>query len=94
MSKKPITEGNPALAFISSVDEEETTVKDSYTKTDRKTPAKANKQAQKKQEKDIKNYRINLALTSSLGEALKEEAWKQHRSVNSLVEEIIQNYLK
>lgn len=40
-----------------------------------------------------RTYRINLALTSALGEALKAEAERQGRSVNNLTENIIKEYL-
>lgn len=40
-----------------------------------------------------RTYRINLALTPVLGEALKAEAERQGRSVNNLTENIIKEYL-
>ena len=40
-----------------------------------------------------RTYRINLALTPMLGEALKAEAERQGRSVNNLTENIIKEYL-
>ena len=40
-----------------------------------------------------RDYRINLALTRELGEALKAEAESQGRSVNNLAENIIKEYL-
>ena len=51
-------------------------------------------QAQPKdKEKSKRDYRINLALTRELGEALKAEAESQGRSVNNLTENIIRQYL-
>lgn len=45
------------------------------------------------QPKGKRDYRINLALTRELGEALKAEAESQGRSVNNFVENIIREYL-
>lgn len=40
-----------------------------------------------------RSYRINLALPEALGEALRDEAKRQSRSVNNLAEIILREYL-
>lgn len=86
MSKKMIDENNPALAFMTiEEDPQEEIIK--APKAHKKTTT-ARKPAQ-----EIRSYRVNLALTSSLGEKLKARAWRERRSVNNLVEAILEQYL-
>lgn len=96
MSKNLIEGASPAeellLSFKKSPQEEhsaeEEPTRKKPSRKKRTTGAKAADFTEGK-----KNYRINLALTASLGEALKAEAKKQNRSVNNLAEIIISEYL-
>lgn len=59
-----------------------------------KTEAKATgAKAEGKKKGRKKYYRVNLALTETLGETIKAEAEKQNRSVNNYIETILQEYL-
>lgn len=69
-----------ALAFMTVEEEEAAEVK--------------TKKASKKKKKELKNSRINLALRESLVEQLKEEAWKDRKSLNAYIEEILIDHLK
>lgn len=88
MSKKSITEGNPALNFISSIDAEgqEESPRANNTSKPKKVAQNGNKSHTKTEKKD---YRINLALTSTLGEKIKQQAWREHKSINKFIEELI-----
>lgn len=64
-------------------------------KTKAQTEAKATKaKAEGKKKERKKYYRVNLALTEDLGEAIKAEAEKQNRSVNNYIETILQEHLR
>ena len=71
---------------------------DEYFKSITEQPAAAKKAKKeppqpKGKAQGIRNYRINIAVPTELGEALKAEADRQNRSVNNLMENIISDYL-
>lgn len=61
------------------------------------TPAKKKKAVgskPKQESKPKRDTRISIALTEDLAQAVKDEAWQQRTSVNSLLVEIIDSYIK
>ena len=69
-------------------------VKSETIESEPKTLVVKSKKAEGKKKKERKKYyRVNLALTETLGETIKAEAEKQNRSVNNYIETILQEYL-
>jgi len=94
---KTIGENSPADALLRGLKQREETKAESKPKKQKNTKAeaeapKARAEGKKKERK--KYYRINLALTEDLGQAIKAEADKQNRSVNNYIETILQEYLR
>lgn len=59
-----------------------------------KTKGSKQKPAKKQEPKPKRDTRISIALTEDLAQAVKDEAWQQRTSVNSLLVEIIDSYIK
>ena len=60
------------------------------------TPASGSKRkpAKKEEPKQKRDARISVALTEDMAQAIKDEAWQQRRSLNDLLVEIIESYMK
>lgn len=85
---------NPAEELLKGFTKPQEPKAESKPKKKTKTEAEAPKaRAEGKKRERKKYYRINLALTEDLGEAIKAEADKQNRSVNNYIETILQEYL-
>ena len=69
---------------------------DSILKKDlEKAPEKKSTRTPKKEViKEIKSEAATLVLRPSTKEALKEMAWREHRSFNDYVGEILENHVK
>lgn len=80
---------NPAEELLKGFTKPQEPKAESKPKKKTKTEA----EAPKARAEGKKYYRINLALTEDLGEAIKAEADKQNRSVNNYIETILQEYL-
>ena len=90
MSKRIISPADELLTSLNApLEEEPVTPKKSTAK---KKPSGSRTDAPAK--KEIRDVHVNLVLKPSLVEALKDEAWKQRRSLNNLVEEILTAYTK
>jgi predicted HicB family RNase H-like nuclease len=87
MSNKSILGESPVKSRYSLMEDDSEQPKKKSASGSRAKPT------QPKQPKGKRDYRINLALTRELGEALKAEAESQGRSVNNFVENIIREYL-
>lgn len=59
-----------------------------------KTPEKKATRTKKEEKKEIKSEAATLILRPSTKEALKEMAYRERRSFNDFVGEILENYVK
>ena len=99
---KSVTGNSPVLGVVGIIPQTETTEEPKEVKTEGKqTPAKQKKAvgskpkpAKAQEPKPKRDTRISIALTEDLAQAVKDEAWQQRKSVNSLLVDIIEDYLK
>ena len=76
---------DPALDFLSQ-----------STKTAKGTPGKKNRSEKPKAEpkKEIKSRRVQLVLKQSLYDKLAAQSWKEHKSVNEYISDLLEKNLK
>lgn len=84
MAKDFTAPNNPALAFISTDEEEKPKAKTSKAKAKKQT---ANA-------KELRTRRVQAVLTPTLYEQLNDTAWKNRQSVNETIVQAIEEYIR
>jgi predicted HicB family RNase H-like nuclease len=95
MSKKNFSSANPALAFISTAQDQQVSTQKSINQADPKKQVKSNDVPMKKNPEYIetKSKRVQMLMQPSLYEAIKLEAENNGVSVNEMMHEILKRHV-
>lgn len=88
MAKDFTAPNNPALAFISTDEEEKPKAKTSRSK------AKGKTQRRVTDAEELRTRRVQAVLTPTLYEQLSDTAWKNRQSVNETIVQAIEEYIR
>ena len=64
------------------------------SKPEKKTASSTKKDVKSRATRELKTVQATLVLKPSVKEALKELSWREHRSFNDYVGEILENHVK
>lgn len=93
MAKDFTAPNNPAMAFISTGDEEQPKSK-AKTGAGKAKPANKGKTHRRTDAEELRTRRVQAVLTPTLYEQLNDTAWKNRQSVNETIVQAIEEYIR